>query len=121
MGNYRILTADSGPKALALAAEEKIEGALIDLHMPMMDGFETCQHLQTHAAAAGRSLRVWFMSAAFTTEARRRATELGAIGVLTKPFDHDQLFAELEQGFASPPSVAAAVRTATTAEPSALP
>jgi len=117
---YRVIAAESGPKAIALATEENIEGALIDLHMPVMDGFEACQRLQAQAAAASRTLRVWFMSAAFTTEARRRAEELGAVGVFTKPFDHDQLFAGLKQGFASPPpSASVAVNSAIPAESNA--
>lgn len=104
--NYRVISAESGLRALALAVEENIEGALIDLHMPVMDGFETCLRLQAQAAAVGRTLRVWFMSAAFTAEARHRAEELGAVGVFTKPFDHDQLLGGLKLAFLSPPTSA---------------
>lgn len=114
---YRVIAADSGPKAIALATEESIEGALIDLHMPVMNGFETCKRLQAQAAAAGRTLRVWFMSAAFTTESKRRAEELGALGLMTKPFDHDQLLGGLKQGFASPSSVCVAMPTESNALP----
>ncbi|HVX91063.1 MAG TPA: response regulator [Candidatus Paceibacterota bacterium] len=106
---YRVIAAESGPRAIALAGEENFEGALIDLHMPVMDGFETCQRLQAQAAAAGRTLRVWFMSAAFTAEARRRTEELGAVGVFTKPFDHDQLLDGLKLAFLSPPTSVSSV------------
>ena len=106
LSGYDVCGADSGLNAIALADTEAIDGALVDGHMPVMNGFETCLRLRAQASARGRTLRIWFMTGASTAAIERRAIELGAFGVLTKPFDYTTLLARLEHGFSSPlPSV----------------
>lgn len=39
---YRVIAAESGRTAIALLDSELIDGAIIDVHMPGMNGFETC-------------------------------------------------------------------------------
>lgn len=68
----------------------------------VMNGFEPCQRLRAQARALGRTLRIWFLTGASTAAIERRAIELGAFGVLTKPFDDTTLLARLEHGFSSP-------------------
>lgn len=103
---YHVIGADSGAGAIAVAATEPIDGALIDVHMPVMNGFETCLRLQAQASALGRMFRIWFMTGAPSKAVERRAIELGTFGVLSKPFDLAALSARLEAGFSSPlPSV----------------
>lgn len=99
---YRVIGADSGASGIALAANEPIDGALIDVHMPVMNGFETCQRLQAQASAHGLMLRIWFMTGAPSNAVVRRASELGTFGVFGKPFDYPAFLAQLEQGFSSP-------------------
>lgn len=100
---YRVLTAGSGAAAIALAQAEAIDGALIDVHMPLMNGFDTCIQLQGQSGALGRPLRIWFMTGAFTNDLTRRSSELGALGIFSKPSDLITLPDQLEKGFASPP------------------
>ncbi len=102
VAGYRVLSAESGPAAMALAEREPIDGALIDVHMPVMNGFDTCVGLQALATSLGRDLRVWFMTGGFTSGVVRRGAELGALGVFAKPFDFSAFLARLEDGFASP-------------------
>lgn len=94
--------AESGAAALALASGQRIDGALVDINMPVMDGFAVCKALQAQARAADRELRVWFMTGAATTLHRKRSAELGALGVLSKPFEFRALAEVLHHGFASP-------------------
>lgn len=101
LGGFVAFKAESGRSALALAAREQIDGALVDINMPMMDGFAVCKELQAQARAAGRELRVWFMSGAATPLHRKRSTELGALGVLSKPFEYHALVDLLRKGFAA--------------------
>jgi len=42
---YRILTATSGKKALDLAANKSFAAAILDVRMPIMDGFETARQM----------------------------------------------------------------------------
>lgn len=103
VAGYRVVSAASGWEAMERAAKVAIDGALIDVHMPGLDGFETSRRLQAAAHAAGRSLRVWFMTGTAGAAIARRAAELGALGVLLKPFDHPALTAQLDAGFAAIP------------------
>jgi CheY-like chemotaxis protein len=106
LANYRVLSADSGLAAVAVAEREHIDGAIIDIHMPVMNGFEACGRLQAQASAMGRELRVWFMTGAFTSNLEPKCAELGGLGVLTKPFDFPGFLARLERGFSAPLPVA---------------
>ncbi len=99
---YRVLTAESGLAAIATVEKEPIDGALIDVHMPVMNGFDTCLRLQGHARSLGRELRVWFMTGAHSTVLERRGAEVGAFAVFRKPFDHSAFLARLEHDFSSP-------------------
>lgn len=99
---YRVITADSGRAAVRLMETELIDGALLDLHMPGMNGIETCLALHGSAARIGRPLHVWFMSGAYGRELERHCGELGAIRVFRKPFEWPQILDVLTAGFAVP-------------------
>jgi CheY-like chemotaxis protein len=101
---YRVLTAESGPAAIALAETELFDAALIDVHMPGMNGFDACAVLQSKTSAQGRSPRFWFMTGVCTSDVERRCKELGALGVFRKPFDFPSFLQSLESGFVIPPS-----------------
>lgn len=106
---YRVLVAESGPSGIALAASERVDGAMVDVHMLGMDGVVVCRELRAQAAAAGRDLPVWLMSGARSSDVIKAGTEAGAAAVLGKPFNLAQLFAMLGERFqpaASAPVVA---------------
>ena len=88
---YRTLLAKSGMVALEIARTEHVDLALIDLHMPMMDGIAVCRSLVAAARDNGRTLPVWLMTGAYTVEAATRAAESGAMALLKKPFDTVEL------------------------------
>lgn len=94
---YRTLLAKSGVAALEMARAEHVDAALIDLHMPVMDGLMLCRSF----AAAGRTFPVWLMTGAFTDAAARKAAEVGAMALLKKPFDSAELIKNLERWFAA--------------------
>ena len=100
---YRVLTADSGRAAIAIAESEYFDGALVDVHMPGMNGFDTCIALQSKTSAEGRSPRLWLMTGVCTSDVERRGKELGALGVFRKPFEFPHFLQTLESGFAIQP------------------
>lgn len=99
---YRVLTAGSGQSAIGLIETEQVDGAFIDVHMPGMNGFDTCIALQSRSAAMGRELRVWLMTGAYQRSVETRAKELGAVAVFSKPFDFSELTRRIKEGFAAP-------------------
>jgi two-component system response regulator (stage 0 sporulation protein F) len=109
LDGYRVLTAESGFAAVAIAEREPVDGALIDIHMPVMDGFATCVQLQALAAKAGRLLKIWFMSGAASASLKRRGLDLGGLAIFSKPFDPPNLSKLLEEGFLAASSPVLAV------------
>ena len=101
---YDVLVASSGAEALALAAQHPVDGAMIDINMPGMNGLEVCRQLRENAVRAGRVVALWTMTGARTSELARRSLEQGAIELLGKPFDFRALFAEFEQRFGPQPA-----------------
>jgi CheY-like chemotaxis protein len=97
---YRTLVAESGAAALSLAAIEQIDGALIDVQMPQMDGIQTCLRLQRQAIEQGRpALRLWLMAGAPDGAVQKHALQAGTFGLLRKPFNRPELLSALEAGF----------------------
>ncbi len=81
---YKVRVANSGAAAL-IAAHQTPQPALIllDVMMPLMDGYEVLARLRAHADTA--DLPVIFVTARDHTEDETRGLELGAIDYLTKP------------------------------------
>lgn len=102
---YRVLMAESGRAALAAFESEEIAGAIIDVHMPIMNGFSICEALLARAAALRKSVHVWFMTGAYTEALQRRCVEVGGIRVFRKPFDFPGIWSALDTDFAGPASV----------------
>ena len=96
---YTVFVAESGGAAIALCAEHAIDGAIVDVHMPGMDGLQVCRSLRNQASVAGRGLAVWLMTGAHTRELAQLAAEAGALALFKKPFDLTDLYKRLEFQF----------------------
>jgi|SRR5208282_3463655 len=83
----------SGDEALATAIEWRPYLALLDVFMPEMDGPTVMARLRADQRTA--PIPVGFVTA--STQARERFKELGAVGVIPKPFDPMGLAAEVRR------------------------
>jgi DNA-binding response OmpR family regulator len=101
---YRVLPAENGPRGILLASQNSVDGALIDVHMPGMNGIAVCRALREQAEKAGRPIAIWMMTGARTTEIVKAAAEAGALVVLAKPFNYADLFRRFEAQFGGPSS-----------------
>lgn len=72
-------------EAVASLAQQQPDLALIDLHMPHVDGYALLERLVERAA--GSYLPTVVLTADASPEALRRALEAGAQDFITKPFD----------------------------------
>lgn len=106
---YQVLVAENGPEGIALAAQNIIAGALVDVSMPGMNGIDVCRALRAHAAQAGRDLPVWMMTGARTESLARQALEAGALVLLQKPFSYADLFRQFDEHLGGPPETPKAV------------
>jgi CheY-like chemotaxis protein len=88
----------AGSELLARAARGGYDAFVLDGMMPEMDGYEVCRRLKADAATA--AVPVVFLTAKTQREEMRRATSLGAVACLTKPFDPLALAADLRAALA---------------------
>ena len=114
---YIVVPAESGAAALALLPGRTIDVALIDLHMPGMSGTEVCRRVLAHAAETHCPIRVWLMTASYSTESALKVAEAGALGLLRKPFEWPTLRETIERSLdAAPPAPLEPMAASTAAE-----
>ncbi len=89
-----------GPSALARAETFRPSLVLLDIGLPVMDGYEVARRLKT--SYTGRdSVRLLALTGYGQEEDRRRAREAGFEHHLVKPIDLDRLHAILESDISS--------------------
>jgi len=88
-----VQTADSGERAIDLAYELRPDLVLMDVMMPGLDGPSTFRLMRESALLA--HIPVIFMTAKVLPVEISQFHQLGAIGVIVKPFDPLNLYGEL--------------------------
>jgi twitching motility two-component system response regulator PilH len=92
---YRVLLAESGQQALALARSEQPDLILMDVAMPELDGFATTRRLKTEAET--RHIPVVFVTGRHLKADMAWGYILGAHGYVTKPYTVEQILAQVEE------------------------
>jgi two-component system, chemotaxis family, chemotaxis protein CheY len=88
--NYTVVTARNGAEGLeALSRDPEIAFIILDLQMPVMNGFEFLEAIRKEPRY--RRIPVLVVSSEGATEESRRALAAGAIGHLSKPFEQREL------------------------------
>ena len=90
---YDVIEADNGSIALGLAFEEQPDLILLDLLMPVMDGFEVLSRLRTSKMEfpSIAKIPVVLLSCLSPEEGEQAALSLGANHYLTKPWEPGML------------------------------
>jgi CheY-like chemotaxis protein len=87
---YQVAVAHDGPSALRIAAEFEPDVALLDLGLPVMDGYELAEHL--HAQRHGDRPHLVAVTGYGQDADRRSSARAGFERHLVKPIDLDVLF-----------------------------
>ena len=90
---YEVLTAFDGAAGLALAEREQPDLILMDLSLPVMDGWEATRRIKANDAL--RHIPVIALTAHAMVGDATRALACGCDDYLTKPLDEDLLFQRL--------------------------
>ncbi|MCL1472169.1 EAL domain-containing protein [Argonema antarcticum] len=90
---FKVLVANDGESAIDKLQEVSPDLILLDIMMPGIDGFETCQRLK--ASAVTKDIPVIFMTALTDSENKVRGLSLGAVDYITKPFQQDEVLARV--------------------------
>ncbi|WP_438431963.1 response regulator [Gorillibacterium sp. sgz500922] len=81
--HYRVKVANNGVRALQVAKESPPDLILLDIMMPVMDGYETCRRLKLENEL--KEIPVIFLTAKEETQDESKGLEIGAVDYLTKP------------------------------------
>lgn len=90
---YRLILADNGEKAIALALKKQPDIILLDIMMPDMSGFEVCEQLKAHPDT--KDIPVIFVTAKTEEDDTLKAYEAGGIDYVQKPFRANELIARI--------------------------
>jgi CheY-like chemotaxis protein len=91
---YRVSTAADGQAALMQSCQHQFDLVLLDVEMPGLDGYATCQALKAQEHTS--DLPVIFLSGRVTLDERLRGYQVGANDYLTKPFEVTELVTKIE-------------------------
>lgn len=92
---YTILVAMDGAAGVKLAQEEQPDVILMDMSLPVMDGWEATRLLKNEDAT--RNIPIIGLSAHAMSEDRTRAFDVGCDDYETKPVHLDRLLAKIEK------------------------
>ena len=90
-----IATATNGGDALKAIREDRPAVVLLDVMMPVMNGFEVCKAVKSDAAL--RDTYIVLLTAKGQELDRATGAEVGADLYLTKPFDPDDVLARVAE------------------------
>ena len=91
--NYEVLTAVDGAEGLQVAEREHPDLILMDLSLPVIDGWEATRRLKANAAL--KHIPIIALSAHAMMGDAEKALQSGCDDYLSKPLDEDLLFAKL--------------------------
>jgi two-component system OmpR family response regulator len=92
IGGYQTLRATNGMEALRLVREKSPDLLLLDINMPLMNGFEVLERLR----GRGNDTPVLFLTARDDRDDELHGLRLGADDYVTKPFGVDELILRVQ-------------------------
>ena len=97
---YRIVLALDGAQAVQLAQTERPDLILMDMRLPVMDGWEATRRIK--AGTMTRSIPVMALTAYAMDDERRRCLEAGCDDYETKPLEFPRLLTKLRSMLHTP-------------------
>jgi len=92
---YDILIATDGAEGLAAARERNPDLVLMDMSLPVIDGWEATRQLKSEEAT--RNIPIIALTAHAMSGDRQRAVDAGCDDFDTKPIELDRLLGKIEQ------------------------
>lgn len=95
VGGFEVSAVSSGASALEFLNGTRPDVILLDVMMPTMDGIETYRRIRLIAGMA--EVPVIFITARVQSSERAEYRQMGAVGVISKPFDPMTLASEVRR------------------------
>jgi CheY-like chemotaxis protein len=99
LGDFEVVSAEDGEKGCAMALAERPDVILMDLEMPVVDGWEATRRLKGDAQT--RDIPIIALSAHALAGEREKALAAGADEFDTKPIEFERLVATLRRVIAA--------------------
>jgi CheY-like chemotaxis protein len=99
LGDFEVLAAENGEKGCEMAATEQPDLILMDLEMPVVDGWEATRRLR--GSPTTRDIPIIALSAHALAGEREKALAAGCNDFDTKPIEFDRLVGTLRRVLAS--------------------
>jgi len=90
---HEIIVAEDGLTGLETAKSEQPDIILLDLIMPIMDGYQVCQGLKEESST--KEIPVIMLTSKAEPTDKVKGLEMGALDYVTKPFDEGELVARV--------------------------
>ncbi len=97
--DYQLITAGDGEKGIELAKNESPDLILMDMSLPVVDGWEAARRIKSDAAS--KQIPIIGLSAHAMDGDREKALASGCDDYLTKPIDEDLLVKTLNKFLAA--------------------
>ena len=95
MEGMEVVTAFDGLSALDTALEKEPDLIILDIMMPIMNGYEVCARLRLEDKT--KNIPIILLSSAYTTDTVRQAKVAGGSGYVAKPFTPAELVGEIRK------------------------
>jgi two-component system OmpR family response regulator len=92
---YAVDTAPDGEEGLYKAINADYDAIILDVMLPVFDGWEILKKLRLHKTPTIQKIPVLMLTARDASRDRVKGLDLGADDYLIKPFDLDELFARV--------------------------
>lgn len=90
---FEVISAYDGKSGLAVATAAEPDLILLDVDMPVLNGYEVCRRLKANSVT--RPVPVLFLTAAATVDQKVRGLDVGACDYIAKPFEPAELRARV--------------------------
>ena len=91
---YGILVASDGGEALRIATRALPDIILLDIVMPVMDGYEVCCHLKENETT--KDIPVIFITIMEDNVSLVKGFQVGGVDYITKPFEKEEVLARVK-------------------------
>ncbi len=92
--NYQLVIATSGKNAIEMVEKTRPDLILLDIMMPGMDGYETCEIIKSKEE--NRNIPVLFLTALNQKDNIVKGFEVGGVDYITKPFNKEELISRVK-------------------------
>ena len=92
---HDVMVAFSGEEAMEIIAEKKVDLILLDIMLPVIDGFEVCQRVRENPR--WNKIKIILLTALGSDANVEKGLALGADAYITKPFSNIEIVDKVKE------------------------